>query len=83
MALIFHADDIILLDLVICTTPRGKSTAENAQFASKVIDKDYYKCKACQNTTRISAVVFPYACKLLYQEIIANNILPKIRTDKT
>ena len=38
MALIFHADDIILLDLVICTTPRGKSTAENAQFASKVID---------------------------------------------
>jgi hypothetical protein len=24
--------------LVICTTPRGKSTAENAQFASKVID---------------------------------------------
>lgn len=29
---------ISFLDLVICTTPRGKSTAENAQFASKVID---------------------------------------------
>ena len=23
-------------------------------FASKVIDKDYYTCKSCKNTTRIS-----------------------------
>jgi hypothetical protein len=29
---------MILLDLVICTTPRGKSTKENARFASKVFD---------------------------------------------
>lgn len=53
------------------------------QFASKVIDKDYYKCKGCQNSTRISAVVIPYACKLLFQELMAVNILPSIITDKS
>jgi len=52
-------------------------------FASKVIDKDYYSCKACKNTTRISAVVIPHACKLLFQELMAVNILPRIRTEKT
>lgn len=52
-------------------------------FASKVIDKDYYKCKGCHNTTRISSVVIPFACKLLFQELTAVNILPRIRTEKT
>jgi len=52
-------------------------------FASKVIDKDYYNCKSCHNSTRISAIVIPHACKLLFQELMAVNILPRIRTEKT
>jgi DNA-directed RNA polymerase II subunit RPB2 len=52
-------------------------------FASKVIDKEYYKCKGWQNTSRISAVVIPYACKLLFQELTSVNILPRIRTERS
>ena len=52
-------------------------------FASKIIDKDSYSCKSCKNTTRISAVVIPHACKLLFQELMAVNILPRIRTEKS
>ena len=50
-------------------------------FASKVIDKDYYKCKGCKNSIKISAVVIPYACKLMFQELTSVNILPRIRTE--
>jgi DNA-directed RNA polymerase II subunit RPB2 len=52
-------------------------------FASKVIDKDYYKCKGCHNTTKISAIVIPHACKLLFQELTSVNVLPRIRTEQS
>jgi DNA-directed RNA polymerase beta subunit len=55
---------------------------ECGMFASKVIDKDYYRCKGCHNSTRISAVVIPHAVKLLFQELTAVNILPRIRTER-
>jgi len=56
---------------------------ECGMFASKVIDKEYYRCKGCQNSTKISAIVIPYACKLLFQELTAVNILPRIRTKRS
>jgi DNA-directed RNA polymerase II subunit RPB2 len=56
---------------------------ECGRFASKVFDKDYYYCEGCNNSTRISAVSMPYACKLLFQEITSVNILPRIRTKQS
>jgi len=50
-------------------------------LATKVIDKDYYVCHPCNNHTRISSINLPFACKLLFQELMSINILPRIKTE--
>ena len=39
-------------------------------------------CKTCGNRVSFARVKIPYACKLLFHELIAMNIAPRIITDK-
>jgi DNA-directed RNA polymerase beta subunit len=52
-------------------------------FVSKMMNKDYYMCKACKNNIRISKVNIPYAFKLLVQELMSVNIAPRIVTERS
>ncbi len=52
-------------------------------FAHKVPGKRYYICRACNNTTKISKIIIPYALKLLFHELMSINILSRIRTSKS
>lgn len=52
---------------------------DNKPYPTK---KDIYYCPACRNYTDISKIRIPYAFKLLVQELMAMNIVPRIRTKK-
>jgi DNA-directed RNA polymerase II subunit RPB2 len=47
-------------------------------FARKVIDSNHYICDSCKETKKISIVALPYAFKLMVQELLAINIMPRI-----
>lgn len=41
---------------------------------------EIYKCRLCDNRSDFSYVELPYACKLLFQELITMNVAPRIMT---
>jgi DNA-directed RNA polymerase II subunit RPB2 len=44
-------------------------------------DKGVHLCKICDNRTDFALVNIPYACKLLFHELITMNIAPRIITE--
>jgi DNA-directed RNA polymerase II subunit RPB2 len=44
-------------------------------------EKNIHHCKTCDNRSDFSRCNIPYACKLLFQELITMNIAPRIITE--
>ena len=44
-------------------------------------EKKIHVCNTCDNKTDFAKVEIPYACKLLFQELITMNIAPRIITE--
>ena len=44
-------------------------------------EKKIHICKTCDNRTHFNRVQIPYACKLLFQELVSMNIAPRIITN--
>jgi DNA-directed RNA polymerase II subunit RPB2 len=49
-------------------------------IASYNDEKHIHLCKMCENRTDFDYVELPYACKLMFQELITMNIAPRIMT---
>tara|TARA_Y100000389_G_C17434446_1_gene504626 strand:- start:1614 stop:1979 length:366 start_codon:yes stop_codon:yes gene_type:complete len=44
-------------------------------------EKHIHLCKTCDNRTDFAFVKIPYACKLMFQELITMNVVPRIITE--
>ena len=52
---------------------------KNKDSMSYITSRDTFMCPNCKNKTDISKICIPYACKILFQELMAMNIAVKIK----
>jgi len=50
-------------------------------IASYNDDLHIHHCRTCDNRSDFSFVQIPYACKLLFQELMTMNVVPRIITE--
>jgi DNA-directed RNA polymerase, beta subunit/140 kD subunit len=55
-----------------------RNVKDNKKYRSA---NDIFYCQACKNSNQISQIMIPYAFKLLIQELMSMNIVPRIRTN--
>ena len=52
-------------------------------FASKKKDQNFYVCRSCNNSTRISKIIIPYPFMLFLNELRSMQCIGRIRTPKS
>jgi DNA-directed RNA polymerase II subunit RPB2 len=51
-------------------------------LASYNDEVNIHLCRTCDNRTDFSYVQIPYSCKLLFQELMTMNVVPRMITEK-
>ena len=80
-SLIAHGASMMLKEKLFSLSDKYKVPVCNKCGLIGHPNKEY--CKACpENTGVLHMVDIPYACKLLFQELLAMNIAPRVRVEK-
>jgi len=80
-AMISHGCSVFLKERLVDTSDIYSTYVCNkcGLIASKKINKNVWTCLQCEADSEVSKISIPYAFKLLTQELMAINILPRIK----